>query len=189
MTHQSGGEQTVYTAWYVSPLGDMLLACDRTGLTGVWFAGQRYFGRGLPENAEEKATPVLEETKEWLSEYFAGGRPSFTPPLNLSGTPFQTEVWGLLREIPYGETVTYGELARRLGLRRGIPHMSARAVGGAVGRNPVSVIVPCHRVIGADGSLTGYAGGEERKRALLVLEGATVRTGLMPDVRHGSAQK
>ncbi len=171
LTNLFSGEQTVYTGRYASPLGDMLLACDRTGLTGVWFAGQRYFGRGLPENAEEKATPVLEETKEWLSEYFAGGWPSFTPPLNPGGTAFQKGIWSLLREIPRGETVTYGELAERYALRKGIPHMSARAVGGAVGRNPVSVIVPCHRVIGADGSLTGYAGGEERKRALLVLEG------------------
>lgn len=161
-----------YTQTYPSPLGEVLLSADDTGLSGLWFAGQRYFARTLPPGAVPHETPVLTETKRWLDCYFSGARPDFLPPLHLIGTDFQQAVWNLLLEIPYGQTVTYGALARTLAQQLGKPAMSAQAVGSAVGRNPVSVIVPCHRVVGVDGNLTGYAGGVERKRFLLNLEGA-----------------
>ena len=147
---------------YDSPLGGVLLAADNAGLTGLWFNGAKYFAANLPEAREEKRTPILDETARWLDIYFAGGQPDFTPPLHLIGSAFRLRVWARLLEIPYGQTTTYGAL---LG-----DGASARAVGGAVGRNPISIIVPCHRVIGADGSLTGYAGGVDRKIRLLALE-------------------
>ena len=157
-----------YTQTYSSPLGEVLLSADDMGLSGLWFAGQRYFARTLPPGAVPRETPVLTASKRWLDCYFSGARPDFLPPLHLIGTDFQQAVWNLLLEIPYGQTVTYGALAQQLGKSA----MSAQAVGAAVGRNPVSVIVPCHRVVGADGNLTGYAGGVERKLQLLQLEGA-----------------
>ena len=120
----------------------------------------------------EGERPFLSEAERWLDCYFSGHEPEFQPPIHWSGTPFQQTVWGLLRQIPYGATITYGELAVRAAEQLGRPGMSAQAVGGAVARNPISVLVPCHRVVGADGSLTGYAGGLERKRRLLDLEAA-----------------
>lgn len=161
-----------YTQTYSSPLGEVLLSADDMGLSGLWFPGQRHFARTLPPGAVPRETPVLTETKRWLDCYFSGKRPNFLPPLHLIGTDFQQAVWNLLSEIPYGQTATYGALARTLAQQLGKPAMSAQAVGAAVGRNPVSVIIPCHRVVGADGNLTGYAGGVERKRFLLNLEGA-----------------
>lgn len=155
-----------YTCSVPTPLGAVTLASDGEALTGLWFDGQRHYAEGLSGEREEKPLPVFRETERWLEEYFSGREPDFTPPLRLRGTPFQRAVWEQLRTIPYGETLSYGELARRLG-------SSARAVGGAVGRNPVSLLVPCHRVVGADGSLTGYAAGLERKTALLRLEQRT----------------
>ncbi len=152
---------------YESPLGKMLLAADDAGLVGAWFYGQRYFASGLgdAEKNAEAETPVLTAALRWLDAYFAGDRPDVADvPLAPRGTAFQRRVWDVLLATPYGETRTYGELATALG-------SSARAVGSAVGKNPLSVIVPCHRVVGADGSLTGYAGGVDRKRALLALEG------------------
>ncbi len=163
-----------YTGSYSSPLGGILLAAEDGGLTGVWFQGQKYFARTLDSDHAERPHPVLEETRRWLDIYFSGREPDFTPPLRPTGTPFQAEVWALLRAIPYGGIITYGELARRLAERRGASRMSVRAVGGAVGRNPVSILVPCHRVVGGDGGLTGYAGGVERKRRLLRLEGVSI---------------
>lgn len=160
-----------YTSTYQSPAGELLLACGQDGLTGLWFQGGRFCALGLEGENEARETPVLTQAKRWLDVYFSGREPDFTPPLHLTGTPFQRCVWALLREIPYGETTTYGELARRVAARRGLPRMSAQAVGGAVGHNPVSIIVPCHRVVGSGGSLTGYAGGLEKKLALLALEG------------------
>lgn len=155
---------------YESPLGRMLLAADDAGLTGAWFYGQRYFARGL-EGAEKNVedgtpadSPVFLAARCWLDAYFAGERPDVADvPLMPRGTAFQRRVWDALLAIPHGETRTYGELAAELG-------SSPRAVGAAVGRNPISVIIPCHRVLGADGSLTGYAGGLTRKRSLLELE-------------------
>lgn len=159
-----------YTSRYRSPLGEMLLAADETGMTGLWFAGQKYFARHLDKEQVEKEIPLFTTVKQWLDVYFAGSEPDFTVPLHFTGTAFQNEVWGILCAIPYGRTTTYGEIAKQLAARRGLPHMSARAVGGAVGHNPISILVPCHRVVGAGGSLTGYAGGLERKRCLLALE-------------------
>ena len=154
-----------YTAHYDSPLGGITLASDGEALTGLWFNGQKHFGSTLGSLASFPAQlPVFDETCRWLNVYFSGCEPDFTPSLLLKGTVFQRRVWKSLLAIPYGQTVTYGELARRLDCR------SAQAVGGAVGRNPISLIIPCHRVVGADGSLTGYAGGLDRKRALLELE-------------------
>lgn len=163
----------VFTQRYASPLGGLLLAADEQGLIGLWFDGARHFAANLPEAREEKRTPVLDETARWLDDYFSGGQPDFTPPLHLIGSAFRLRVWARLLEIPYGQTTTYGALAKRLG---GV-HMSAQAVGGAVGHNPISIIVPCHRVVGANGSLTGYAGGLERKVRLLEIE-KTDMTGL-----------
>lgn len=155
-----------YTQHYASPLGGILLAADGERLTGVWFEGQKYFARGLETEHEEKDLPVFGQAARWLDTYFSGKEPDFTPPLHLTGTEFQITVWRTLLTIPYGKTETYGGLARRCS-RADVP---ARAVGGAVGRNPVSIIIPCHRVVGADGSLTGYAGGTGRKAKLLALE-------------------
>lgn len=159
-----------YISHYSSPLGEMLLAADKAGLTGLWFEGQKYFARSLEQEYLEQEIPVLTQAKEWLDLYFSGKRPDFEVPLHLTGTDFQNEVWEILRAVPYGQTTTYGEIAKTLAARRGLAHMSAQAVGGAVGHNPISVMVPCHRVVGADGSLTGYAGGIDKKEALLRLE-------------------
>ena len=163
-----------YTYHYASPLGGVTLACDGEALTGLWFDGQKHFGASLSADHAEKLLPVFADTLRWLGVYFSGRDPGFTPALRLRGTPFQTAVWNILLTIPYGHTAAYGQIASRLAEEHHLSRVSARAVGGAVGRNPVSLIVPCHRVLGADGSLTGYAGGIDRKRALLLLEGQGV---------------
>ncbi|MBO7489614.1 MAG: methylated-DNA--[protein]-cysteine S-methyltransferase [Bacteroidales bacterium] len=142
---------------YHSPIGDIALDSDGSALTGLRFADNQ----GVADFAE---APVFEAAVRWLDRYFAGGIPDFEPPLRMIGTPFQQSVWRELMTIPYGQTATYGDIARRIGCR------SAQAVGGAVGRNPIAIIVPCHRVVGADGSLTGYAYGLEIKQQLLQLE-------------------
>lgn len=161
-----------YISHYHSPLGDILLAADSAGLTGLWFEGQKYFALYLDKEHEEKELPVFEEAKRWLDIYFSGKNPDFQVPLHFTGTDFQNEVWEILYAIPYGQTTTYGEIAAQLAKKRGLPRMSPQAVGGAVGHNEISIIVPCHRVVGASGSLTGYAGGIEKKIELLRLEGA-----------------
>lgn len=153
-----------YTERFDSPLGEILLASDGEALTGLWFAGQKYEAAGLSACAEARALPVFDAARRWLERYFSGRAPVFLPPLNPSGTPFQRAVWAELSRIPYGRTSSYGEIAARIGCA------SARAVGAAVGRNPISILIPCHRALGADGKLTGYAGGVERKRYLLELE-------------------
>ena len=158
------------TATYKSPLGTILLAANEIGLTGLWFEGQKYFARTLPKEHISMETSVLVEAKRWLDIYFAGKEPDFTPPLQPAGSAFRQAVWQILLQIPYGQTMTYGEIARRMAEIRKVPHMSAQAVGGAVGHNEVSIIIPCHRVVGTGGSLTGYAGGIEKKVALLELE-------------------
>lgn len=164
-----------YIKTYSSPLGEILLVCDEAGLTGLWFEGGRFYPSNLA--AQRKETPLLNEAERWLDIYFSGKEPDFMPPLHPDGTPFQLAVWRMLLEIPYGETVSYGALAKRLAAERGISRMSAQAVGGAVGRNKISVIIPCHRVIGAHGSLTGYGGGMDRKAALLKTEGVQLNGG------------
>ena len=156
---------------YASPLGDMLMASDGGAITGLWFEGQRRFPSELRQNAES-SLPVFDEAVRWLDAYFSGAQPGKPPLLAPQGTPFQQDVWKVLLSIPYGKMITYGEIARRLAQQRGLASMSAQAVGGAVGRNPVSLMIPCHRVVGADGSLTGYAGGTARKKALLAMEAA-----------------
>ena len=152
-------------ATILTPLGRMLLARTAQGLAGVWFEGQKHHPAPLaaPDRPDDA---LLRRAAEQLQAYFNGDALAFDVPLDLQGTPFQRSVWQALLAIPAGETRSYGALAKALGSATAV-----RAVGGAVGRNPVSVIVPCHRVVGSDGSLTGYAGGLPRKRSLLVLEG------------------
>ena len=169
-----------YTNTYQSPLGEILLASDETGLTGLWFAGEKYFALNLDKEHEEKETPALNEAKRWLDTYFSGREPDFMPPLHMIGSPFQLTVWELLWQIPYGKTTTYGELAKRVAQKRGLSRMSAQAVGGAVGHNEISIIVPCHRVVGTGGSLTGYAGGIDKKKRLLTLEGVDMEGLFVP---------
>lgn len=166
---------------YRSPLGGITIATDGEALIGLWFDGQEHFGSTLGEGAGAEtgaAIPadgtaeadadrpaVIDETVEWLDQYFSGKMPDHTPKIRLIGTDFRKRVWEKLLTVPYGQTTTYGELAAELA-----KGASARAVGGAVARNPISIIIPCHRVLGAGGSLTGYAGGIEKKAALLELE-------------------
>ena len=160
------------TMRYRSPLGGILLAADDEGLIGAWFEGEKYFADGLPADAAEGQSAILAETKHWLDVYFSGREPEHTPPLHPMGSAFRQEVWALLRSIPYGRTTTYGALAAQLAAAHGGKKMSAQAVGGAVGRNPISLLIPCHRVVGSSGSLTGYAGGMDKKLCLLELEQA-----------------
>lgn len=163
-----------YRTTYTSPLGGMLLASDGCALTGLWFEGQKYLPPCVPEMQANDDLPVFAQTKRWLDGYFSGRDPGGCPPLRPAGTEFQRQVWQQLCTIPYGQTVTYGQVAAQIARERGTARMSAQAVGGAVGHNPISVIVPCHRVLGANGALTGYAGGIEKKRALLALEGVKI---------------
>ena len=169
-----------YTMHYDSPLGKILLAADEEGMTGVWFEAQKYFAAKLPPENEEGTMPVLGDACRWLDVYFSGREPDFTPKLHLIGSDFRQAVWALLLQIPYGQTVTYGQLAARLAAERGLARMSAQAVGGAVGHNKISIIIPCHRVVGTNGSLTGYAGGIHKKEQLLELERADMRRFFLP---------
>ena len=176
-------QEKLHFAHYESPLGDLTMASDEEGLVGLWFDRQKYFGQtasspllGMTDGQKAKCAttslcPILEQTREWLDIYFTGHQPSFTPPLHLDATPFRMAVWQVLLEIPFGQTTTYGEIARRIAHEQGRTKMSAQAVGGAVGHNPIGIIIPCHRVIGTNGSLTGYAAGIEKKRRLLEMEG------------------
>ena len=157
---------------YDSPLGGILLAADEIGLTGLWFDGQKYFARGLSPEREEQELPVLLEAKRWLDIYFTGKEPDFLPPLHPVGSAFRQLVWELLLQVPYGKTTTYGEIAQ--------------AIGGAVGHNEISIIIPCHRVVGTNGSLTGYAGGIDKKVKLLELEHADMRGFFVP--KKGTAR-
>ncbi len=161
-----------YINYYKSPLGKIVLAADDVGLTGLWFEGQKYAEDYLEKVHWEKEFPVFNDAKMWLDIYFSGKEPNFKIPLHFIGTQFQKDVWEILCSIPYGKTMTYGEIAEMLAKRRGISLMSAQAVGGAVGRNKIGIIVPCHRVLGNNGALTGYSGGLDKKIALLTLEGA-----------------
>ena len=169
-----------YITHYQSPIGGILLAADETGLTGLWFDGEKHYAGHLDPEREEKDTPILEQTKEWLTVYFSGREPLFYPPIHMAGTPFRLSVWKVLQKIPYGKTVTYGEIAREIAAQKGLSRMSAQAVGSAVGHNEISIIVPCHRVVGTNGSLTGYAGGIDRKVKLLALEKVDMRTFFVP---------
>lgn len=172
-----------YTKYYNSPIGKILISCDDLGLTGLWFDGQIYFAENLlSEHAQkaekvektekaEKDHAILTETVKWLDIYFSGNNPDFTPKLHMTGTDFRLKIWNILIKIPYGKTMTYGEVAKRAENLYNLKKVSARSIGGAVAHNNIAIIVPCHRVIGADGSLTGYSAGIDRKAALLKLEG------------------
>ena len=166
----------LYVSKYDSPIGTCFLVSDEKALIGLWFEGQKYFQDSIKgETLLENENDVIQKEKEWLDDYFAGKCPAISEiPLAPRGSAFRQAVWKYLCEIPSGETTTYGEIAEKVAKDFGREHMSAQAVGGAVGHNPISVIIPCHRVIGKDGSLTGYAGGIEKKRMLLKLEGLDV---------------
>lgn len=158
---------------YLSPLGPLLLTSDGEALTGLWIEGQPAPRERMPEDPE---LPLFRQTKSWLDAYFSGLAPDPAElPLAPAGSPFRQQVWSLLLEIPWGETRSYGEIAREIARRTGKSRMSAQAVGGAVGSNPISIIIPCHRIIGANGALTGYAGGLDKKIWLLGHEGHRIR--------------
>lgn len=169
-----------YTGSYQSPIGNILLAADDIGLTGLWFEGQKYFALSLDKEHLEKEIPLFAKVRYWLAVYFSGKEPDFTIPLHFTGTAFQEEVWEILCTIPYGQTMTYGEIAKRLARKRGLRRMSAQAVGGAVAHNGISIIIPCHRVVGTNGSLTGYAGGMDKKVKLLKLEKTDMTSFFVP---------
>lgn len=162
----------LFSTTYDSPLGRIVLASDGEALTGLWFAGQKYFPTAPMERRD--GLSVLNAARLWLDAYFAGAHPDAGAlPLAPAGSDFRLLVWRLLLKIPYGQTTTYGALAEQAAQALGLTSMSAQAVGGAVGHNPISIVIPCHRVLGADGSLTGYAGGVEKKRWLLAHEGVS----------------
>ena len=165
-----------YIHHYVSPLGKITEASDGESLMGLWFEGQKYFADILDSDHTEKELSVFRQTDLWLDIYFSGKAPNFTPPLTLKTSKFRKAVWNIMLSIPYGHTMTYGEIADKITRQKGTSHMSAQAVGGAVGHNSISLIIPCHRVIGANGSLTGYAGGIDRKAKLLEMEGVCLHS-------------
>ena len=170
----------IYTSEYTSPLGIITLACDDEAILGLWSNGQRYFGNILPKQTVEKEHRLFAQARQWLDIYFSGRKPDFLPPLRYDSTPFRKVVCDIMLTIPYGKTMTYGEIAARIAEQKGILRMSAQAVGGAVGHNPISLMIPCHRVIGTGGSLTGYGGGVVRKEKLLELEGTDMRGLFIP---------
>ena len=176
----------IYALYYNSPIGNILLAERDGGLFGLWIEGQKYYFGPVKEEITEKETPILAETKTWLDRYFSGEKPEI-PELIISpiGSEFRQEVWRILCEIPYGKTTTYGEISKKMAVRIGREKMSAQAVGGAVGHNPISIIIPCHRVVGTNGSLTGYAGGMATKVRLLTHEGADMSNLFIP--KRGTA--
>ena len=175
-----------YIHQYKSPLGGMTASSDGEALTGLWFDGQKYFGSTLAGKEmqnlyhTQKELPVFEQADRWLDEYFSGKKPGDIPPISIKTTPFRKAVWEILRSIPYGQTMTYKEIADRMAKQQGLSRMAAQAVGGAVGHNPISLMIPCHRVVGSRGSLTGYAGGVGRKKKLLILEGVDVSAFFLP---------
>lgn len=172
----------LYKATYFSPVGKITLASDGDNIIGLWLEGQKYYGGTLTEKCFTRENiPIFLSAKAWLDKYFAGERPLIVNlPLLPKGGEFRQNVWKLLCQIPYGEVVTYGDIARKMAVVTGKPKMSAQAVGGAVGHNPISIIIPCHRVVGTNGSLTGYAGGIDVKIKLLTLEGADMKRLFIP---------
>ncbi len=166
----------LYTMEYPSPLGEITLAARGEALTGLWIQGQKYYlGSIREEMTQNPQLPLFIQAREWLDAYFSGKKPSIAAlPLAPEGGSFRQDVWKLLCQIPYGQVTTYGEIAKAMAEKLGRPTMSAQAVGGAVGHNPISIIIPCHRVIGTGGSLTGYAGGIDKKIWLLAHEGVDV---------------
>ena len=169
-----------YTNRYQSPLGAITMASDGENLTGLWFDGQKYFADGIDRRQEEQDLLVFQQTRRWLNVYFQGKKPEFFPPISLKGSAFRLEVWEMLRQIPYGQVITYREIACRIAEKHREKNMSAQAVGGAVGHNPISILIPCHRVVGTNGSLTGYAGGIGKKIKLLTLEKVDIQAFRVP---------
>lgn len=169
-----------YIHHYKSPLGGITLASNGNSLIGLWFDEQKYFADTLNKDFREKQLPIFEQADKWLDIYFSGKAPDFTPSLVMKTTPFRKAVWKIMLSIPYGKTMTYGEIAAKIAKKKGIKQMSAQAVGGAVGHNSISLIVPCHRVVGANGSLTGYAGGIAKKIKLLKLEQVSMTNFFVP---------
>lgn len=163
----------MYYSLYKSSVGQLTIASDGENITGLWIEGQKYFGSTLfGEKVLAKDIVVLNQATDWLDRYFAGEKPLPSElPLSPNGSEFRQAVWNILCEIPYGEVITYGDIAKKIAAMKNVQTMSAQAVGGAVGHNPISIIIPCHRVVGSNGSLTGYAGGIERKQKLLNHEG------------------
>ena len=160
-----------FVSHYDSPLGGITLASDGDALVGLWFDGQRHYASTLARLHEQRDDiPIFDQTRRWLDIYFSGSAPDFTPRLGMRGSDFRQKVWKILLSIPFGHTVTYGEIARQISKERGLGTLSAQAVGGAVGHNSISLIIPCHRVIGTGGSLIGYAAGLVRKQHLLQME-------------------
>lgn len=170
----------IFATEYPSPLGAITLACDETAVIGLWFNGQKHFGNLLTGETRREETPLLKQAERWLDCYFSGREPDFLPPLRYDSTPFRKLVCDIMLTIPYGKTMTYGEIAAETARRTGRAKMSAQAVGGAVGHNDISLIIPCHRVVGASGSLTGYAGGVDKKIKLLELERADMKSFFVP---------
>ncbi|WP_283610479.1 methylated-DNA--[protein]-cysteine S-methyltransferase [Faecalispora anaeroviscerum] len=171
-----------YSTQYSSPVGNLTLASDSERLVGLWIQNQKYFGGTVAKNMTENSNlPIFTATKNWLDKYFSGQKPAIANlPLAPNGSAFRKAVWDILCEIPYGEVTTYGEIAKKMAVWRNQEHMSAQAVGGAVGHNPISIIIPCHRVVGSNGSLTGYAGGVDQKIRLLEHEGADLSKLFIP---------
>ncbi len=171
-----------YSVKYNSPICDLYVVCDDIGIAGLWMDGQKYFLGSLKEQPiEQPDHPILIRAVQWLDDYFAGKQPEISSlPLNPQGSDFRKEVWAILCRIPYGQVITYGDIAREIAHNHGKEKMSAQAVGGAVGHNPISIIVPCHRVVGTNGSLTGYAGGINKKIALLKHEGLDMDKFIIP---------
>lgn len=153
-----------------SPLGEVRLRSDGESLIGLWFVGQVNDAKEISDLEIKNDLPIFGQVEGWLESYFSGKQTSITIPLQPKGTSFQQRVWQILQEIPYGETMTYGEIAQRIAKEKGVETFSAQAVGQAVGKNPISILIPCHRVLGKNGALTGYAGGVYRKEKLLQLE-------------------
>ncbi len=170
-----------YICKYKSPLGDITLSSNGSELTGLWLDGQKYFCATIGDEVTEKPLPIFDQTVHWLDVYFSGQTPGFTPSLRMETTPFRKAVWEIMLQIPFGKTMTYGEIAAEIARQKGIEKMSAQAVGGAVGHNPISIIIPCHRVVGTNGSLTGYAGGIDKKIRLLELEKADMSSFFVPE--------
>ena len=174
-------ESMHYLSRYESPLGAMTMAGDGEYLTGLWFDGQKYDRSTINDDAALRPhLPVFTQTAQWLDTYFEGADPGFTPPIRVEGSDFKKMVTSIMLSIPFGATSTYARIAAEVARRMGRKQMSAQAVGGAVGRNPIVLIVPCHRVLASDGSLRGYAGGVDRKERLLEMERVNVSGLLTP---------
>lgn len=175
-------KEMYYSTIYQSPIGKLTMASDGKNLTGLWIEGQKYYGGCLSQDMTERDDIlVFNETRDWLDRYFSKQKPEISElPLAPIGSEFRQDVWIILKSIPYGDTTTYGEIAKEMAIKLNKPRMSSQAVGGAVGHNPISIIIPCHRVVGSNGSLTGYAGGIALKMKLLEFEGVDMSGMFVP---------